>query len=166
MTEAQHRFLKEIAARVTTGRVVEVRLFPTMRTGPLDSGVAVVAVEELLSTDPQVEVPVESGEGHAARARGADEAVDRDSVVAKGPDAPEVPARYSILTARFRHTVKGADRGKWEFDIVHDADAPLETVDSVVAGVARRAGEYGDPELLTPESFQHAVTGTWWTIPA
>jgi hypothetical protein len=76
------------------------------------------------------------------------------------------PARFSILTAHFRLTVKGPDRGKWEFAMVHDADAPIETVESVVRGVARRAGEDGEPELLSGDDFQHAIAEPWWTATA
>jgi hypothetical protein len=59
--------------------------------------------------------------------------------------------------------VKGPDRGKWEFSMVHDADAPIETVESVVRGVARRAGEDGEPELLSGSDFRDAITKPWWT---
>jgi hypothetical protein len=81
------------------------------------------------------------------------------------PPAPD-PARFSILTAHFRLTVKGPDRGKWEFAMVHDADAPIETVESVVRGVARRAGEDGEPELLSGDDFQRALAEPWWTATA
>ena len=47
--------------------------------------------------------------------------------------------------------------------MVHDADAPIETVESVVRGVARRAGEDGEPELLSANDFQRALTEPWWT---
>jgi hypothetical protein len=72
----------------------------------------------------------------------------------------------SIHTAHFRHTVKGPDRGKWEFSMVHDADAPIETVESVVRGVARRSGEDGEPELLSGDDFQRALSEPWWTATA
>jgi hypothetical protein len=75
-------------------------------------------------------------------------------------------ARLSIHTAHFRNTVKGPDRGKWEFSMVHDADAPIETVESVVRGVARRAGEDGEPELLSGDDFQRALVEPWWTATA
>jgi hypothetical protein len=83
-------------------------------------------------------------------------------IVAPPADEP----RLSILTAHFRHTVKGPDRGKWEFSMVHDADAPIETVESVVRGVARRAGEDGEPELLSGDDFQRALVEPWWTANA
>jgi hypothetical protein len=78
-----------------------------------------------------------------------------------GSSAP--PARFSILTARYRLTLKGPDRGKWDFDVVHDADAPLDTVERVVQGVVRRAGEAGEPDLLTSAEVQRAVSAPWWS---
>ncbi len=143
MTEAQQRFLKEIADRV--GRITELRLYPTVRVGPIESGVAIVAT--------------------------ADGGRETGETMATGETVAEDPAntrtdRLSILTAHFRHTVKGADRGKWEFSMVHDADAPIETVESVVRGVARRAGEDGEPELLSGDDFQRALVEPWWTATA
>ena len=142
MTETQQRFLKAIAERVNGGNVAEVRLYPTVRVGPIESGVAIVAT--------------------AAMVDASEQAAD-----APTPEAPDTDSfRLSILTAHFRHTVKGPDRGKWEFSLVHDADAPIETVESVVRGVARRAGEDGEPELLSGDAFQRALVEPWWTATA
>jgi len=55
-------------------------------------------------------------------------------------DAP----RIVVHTARYRLVLKGPDRGKWETSIVAEADAPLVTVDTVVRGVQRRAGDVDD----------------------
>lgn len=150
MTETQQRFLKAIAEGVNGGRVAELRLYPTVRVGPIESGVAIVATNRVADvaqplTDavemmPEVVLPIVA------------------------PSAAE--PRLSILTAHFRHTVKGPDRGKWEFSMVHDADAPIETVESVVRGVARRAGEDGEPELLSGDDFQRALAEPWWTANA
>jgi hypothetical protein len=46
MTETQQRFLKAIAERVTGDNVTEIRLYPTVRVGPVESGVAIVATKE------------------------------------------------------------------------------------------------------------------------
>lgn len=146
MTETQQRFLKAIAERVDGGRVAELRLYPTVRVGPIESGVAIVATN-----------------------RAADVAEPMSDAVEMVPEVIPPPAdepRLSILTAHFRHTVKGPDRGKWEFSMVHDADAPIETVESVVRGVARRAGEDGEPELLSGDDFQRALVEPWWTATA
>ena len=50
-----------------------------------------------------------------------------------------------MFTARYRLTIKGPDRGKWDADVVEEADAPMVTVEAVVRGVQRRAGDEGDP---------------------
>lgn len=150
MTETQQRFLKEIADRVNGGRVAELRLYPTLRVGQVESGVAIVATtgDKVPVQEPAVAGVEESFEAPVAEAT--------TDATGAGPE------RLSILTAHFRHTVKGPDRGKWEFFLVHDADAPIETVESVVRGVARRAGEDGEPELLSGDDFQRALTEPWF----
>ena len=150
MTETQQRFLKAIAERVNGGDVAEVRLYPTVRVGPVESGVAIVATRE----------PAPVAYAQEQVSPDGDLAGDELRVTTDHPD------RLSILTAHFRLTVKGADRGKWEFTMVHDADAPIETVERVVRGVARRAGEDGDPELLSGGDFQRALVEPWWTATA
>jgi len=150
MTETQQRFLKEIADRVTNGKVAELRLYPTLRVGPVESGVAIVAMDQpvdVVSHEPESDTPIVA-----------------DVEVTTAPASEH--SRLSIHTAHFRHTVKGPDRGKWEFTMVHDADAPIETVESVVRGVARRAGEDGEPELLSGDDFHRAITEPWWTATA
>ena len=158
MTETQQRFLKAIAERVHGGNVAEVRLYPTVRVGPIESGVAIIA-----TTEPAVVVTADGGQ---EMGEGSPEAADVETSTEVATEVPGEPSRHdrlTILTAHFRHTVKGPDRGKWEFNMVHDADAPIETVESVVRGVARRAGEDGEPELLSGTDFQRALTEPWWT---
>jgi hypothetical protein len=154
MTETQQRFLKAIAERVNGDNVAEVRLYPTLRVGPVESGVAIVATREVLPIAEQ-QAAVEQ-----QAATMGDEQPHDVQVASTERD------RLSILTAHFRHTVKGPDRGKWEFSMVHDADAPIETIENVVRGVARRAGEDGEPELLSADEFQRALVEPWWTAPA
>ena len=57
-----------------------------------------------------------------------------------GPDTP----RMVVYAARYRLTLKGIDRGKWEVNVVAEADAPLGAVDAVVRGVQRRSGDVDD----------------------
>jgi hypothetical protein len=52
--------------------------------------------------------------------------------------------RIVVYAARYRLTLKGLDRGKWETSIVAEADAPMVTVEAVVRGVQRRAGDVDD----------------------
>ena len=153
MTETQQRFLKEIADRVNGGRVAELRLYPTLRVGQVESGVAIVATMADQVQEPVVTVPEPGTE-----AAFVDERVIEDVEVERVA-APAGHDRLSILTAHFRHTVKGPDRGKWEFSLVHDAvgrgeqDAHLR---------ARRAGEDGEPELFSGDDFQRALTEPWY----
>ena len=66
-------------------------------------------------------------------------------------------SRFTIHTARYRLTLKGVDRGKWEVDVVAEADAPLDAVEAVVRGVQRRSGEGAEPDRLTTEAFREAL---------
>ena len=66
-------------------------------------------------------------------------------------------SRFTIHTARYRLTLKGVDRGKWEVDVVAEADAPLDAVDAVVRGVQRRSGEGAEPDRLTTESVPRSA---------
>ena len=78
------------------------------------------------------------------------------AVVAVEVTTPE--ARHVVYTARYRLTLKGPDRGKWEFSTQADADAPLVTVDTVVRGVQRRSGDVEDPERLSGDEVRAMAT--------
>lgn len=131
--ETRTRFLAAIAAQLPSDRVQEVHLFAPIRQGGMESGVAVIAVDPAsapMSTD------------------------------AEQPDAPAAStraARYTVYTARYRHTLKGPDRGKWEISVTEEADAPLLTVDAVVRGVTRRAGEADETVRLSGDEFRSAL---------
>lgn len=66
-------------------------------------------------------------------------------------------ARLAIYNAQYRLTLKGPERGKWEFSIKAEADAPLVTVDQVVRGVQRRSGDEEDPLRLTGDEVRTLV---------
>jgi hypothetical protein len=70
---------------------------------------------------------------------------------------PEATRRYRVYTARYRHTLKGPDRGRWEVAVVAEADAPLVTVESVVRGVQERASDDTPVERLTGEEIMTAL---------
>lgn len=65
--------------------------------------------------------------------------------------------RHTVYSASYRHTLKGPERGKWEAEVTAEADAPLMTVDAVVQGVMRRAGEQFEPERLSASEFRTIV---------
>ena len=166
MTETQQRFLRAIAERVPTEQVVELHLFPPMRQGGVETGVAVVAEDPRRPPAPLAENGVD-GAPVASNGASADadaETVDVETVeeapvaeaVETNGDEP-VASRFTIHTARYRLTLKGVDRGKWEVDVVAEADAPLEAVDKVVRGVQRRAGEGAEPDRLSTQAFRDAL---------
>lgn len=65
--------------------------------------------------------------------------------------------RHTVYSASYRHTLKGPERGKWEAEVKAEADAPLVTVELVVQGVMKRAGETFQPEKLTASEFRSIV---------
>lgn len=130
--DTRTRFLAGIAAQVPADRVAEVHLFGAIRQGGQESGVAVVAVNH----EPA-----------------AVESVETDVPV----DGDAMPTRYTVYTARFRHTLKGPERGRWELAVIEEADAPLLTVDAVVRGVSRRSGETDETVRLSGDEFRAAL---------
>lgn len=81
------------------------------------------------------------------------------AVVAVWPEhAPHTESsRHTVYSARYRLVVKGVDRGKWEFECVAEADAPLITVETVVRGVQRRSGDPDDPLRYDADSLIHVL---------
>jgi len=72
------------------------------------------------------------------------------------PDAP----RMVVYSARYRLTLKGPDRGKWETNMVAEADAPLVAVDAVVRGVQRRSGDVDDATKMEGDEIRAALGTT------
>ncbi len=66
-------------------------------------------------------------------------------------------SRYIVYSARYRHTLKGPDRGKWEVAVTEEADAPLLTVDAVVRGVQRRSGDADETLRLSGDEFRASL---------
>jgi len=168
MTETQQKFLRAIADRVPADQVVEVHLFPPIRQGGVETGVAVVAQDPRRVPAP-VAVDLAGAESTEALEPTPDpladqsvEAVPNETSASDAPgdamtDDEPAASRFTIHTAPYRLTLKGVDRGKWEVDVVAEADAPLDAVDAVVRGVQRRAGEGAEPDRLTAESFREAL---------
>jgi len=129
-TEGELRFLRAVAEQVPAARVVEVHVFPAMRQGHLETGVAVLAATRDVDAD-------EDGDGD-----------DGDGDHAR----PVV-----VYVARYRYAIKGTERGAWTVDVTIEADAPLVTVGDVVRGVQRRAGESGDAVRLDGDAWRALV---------
>jgi hypothetical protein len=140
--DARERFLLEIKAVVPAERIAEAHFFPPMRQGPIETGVAVIAAMPDAST-PQPETPY------------ADE-------------KPVSEQRHVIYSARYRWTRKGPERGKWECEIVAEADAPLLTAEKVVEGVRHRTGEAFECEKLEGDAVRALIAEAerrWQTTP-
>lgn len=115
MIDTTERFLRDIAVRIDAASVEEVRLFPPIRQGGLETGAAIVAVHMFEQE------------------------------------------RRTVYSARYCHTLKGKERGKWEVDVTAEADAPLITIDAVVLGVMKRSGEPFEPERISGTAFRLLV---------
>jgi hypothetical protein len=59
-----------------------------------------------------------------------------------------------VYAASYRLTLKGLDRGKWEVNVVAEADAPLVAVDAVVRGVQRRSGDVDDAARMDGDEIR------------
>jgi hypothetical protein len=127
LNETSERFIKAIVERVPVERIVELFLFPAIRLGQLETGVAVVAAEP-----------------------------------PPGPELPLNAERIEVHTARYRLTRKGPERGKWEFEVRTQADAPLEAVETVVRGAQERAGEAIEPTRLTGRELLAMMSEPAW----
>lgn len=189
-SESRERFLREILTRIPADRIEEVYVFPAMRQGGVETGIAVIAttepdvvdsleVPQALNeqTEPEAEKGAEAPDDASGQATGLPGAAGEPvpgllgdaSLVESGIEcAPadfeammERPARTTVYSARYRQTLKGVDRGSWEFELVAEADAPLVTVDAVVRGVHKRSGELADAERLTPEMIRAINDEPW-----
>ena len=186
MTETQERFLRTVMSRVPVDSVVELHLFPPIRRGTLETGVAFIATElppvvlsvvvDTVSDAPSDRQVVAGDTSAEAGTRVAEPFVlelaeDPDSPYADEPagslyseqsaepdsdltsdESVRVPTpspRMRILTASYRHTIKGVDRGKWTVEVQEEADAPLDAVEAVLRGVRHRCTEPADPERVS-----------------
>ncbi|WP_434480100.1 hypothetical protein [Gemmatimonas sp.] len=90
----------------------------------------------------------------AAPAEVSAEESDEAEAIIEPPAPKERPVRHTVYTARYRYVIKGPERGKWESNVKAEAEAPLITVETVVRGVQRRAGE--DSEIVRYSAAQIA----------
>jgi hypothetical protein len=134
VSETRERFIVAIAEQVPAERIAEIHFFKPIKQGGLESGVAVVACHPERTEGP---APAESGS------------------LAKVGMTPGL--KHTVFTAHYRHTLKGIDRGKWQVTVVEEADAPLITVDTVVRGVQRRAGDVDDPEKMEGDAVREVL---------
>jgi hypothetical protein len=148
--ETTERFLRDIADRIGLHSVDEVRLFPPLRQGGVETGVAVVAALPLPPEPADLNVPDEPPEALT-------ESAGEEFLPIEEQDREIIVHRHTVFTASYRHTLKGPDRGKWEVDVQAEADAPLVTLDQVVRGVMKRAGDPFEPERISASEFKTIV---------
>lgn len=162
-TDARERFLMEIAAVVDPARIAEGHFFPPLRQGQIETGVAVLAVRpEGALPDEEPVAEVETSVDADARAASASAAEIEDADAAESPaeaaaTRTTISARHVVYSARYRWTRKGPDRGKWECEVVAEADAPLLTVEAVVNGMKARLAEPEDPTRLPGEMLRAQI---------
>ncbi len=179
VTEMAERFLRAILDTVPVDRVVDLHLFAPLRQGVSETGVAVVAawpediarpesvgavvqlpLEGVADALADVQEPVDAADS-ATVVDAVDEAVAvdaADEVDAAEPSADPRPRhRHTVYTARYRAVVKGPERGKWDVEVIAEAEAPLITVDAVVRGVQRRAGDDAEPLRYDASSLRHIL---------
>jgi hypothetical protein len=192
MDETRTRFLAAIAKQLPAERIAEAHLFAAIRQGGVESGVAVIALEQEVVEEMPQEVGEEDLATETAEAQAAEDVVEalagevgdatdveeiigavdagaEDRATDGGDDSPYAadddvapvavapPRRYVVCTARYRHTLKGPDRGKWEVTVTEEADAPLLAVDAVVRGVQRRSGDVDEIVRLSGDELRAAL---------
>jgi hypothetical protein len=182
VSEVTERFLRAIIAKVPLERIEELHLFAPLRQGAVETGIAVVAArvplqpvaeveeppESELSPEQQEQLALEEDESEEIEAKDdvlAEEASDDEPIAYPGEAEDSVQPtpveRHTVYTARYRLVVKGPERGRWESDVVAEADAPLLTVETVVRGVQRRAGEETEILLFSDRQIARALRMSW-----
>ncbi len=174
--EELHLFSPLRQSGVETGIAVIAARVPIVLEQPpmapellLDDEVVAVADAVDAETDDADAVDAETVDAEAVDAEAAEEPAEEPAAEAPlaeeplaealaAPAAPAVPRiRHTVYTARYRLVQKGPERGKWEADVVAEAEAPLITVDLVVRGVQRRAGEESEIVRYTAAQLARAL---------
>lgn len=142
LEQTRERFLMAIAAALPPERFIELHFFSPIRQGGIESGVAVIAAHpEVIAAPILADAPPEQVE------------LEED----ESPNADAAPHRYTVYTAKYKLTLKGPERGRWECSVVAEADAPLVTVETVVRGVLRRSGDADEPERMSGDEAREFV---------
>ena len=140
---------------VVHDQLVDETAFVADETLPAEPAAPETVVEEVAVEAPVADAPVEV----AAEDLLGDEGSPYREVMPLERDLrPPPPAsRYIVYSARYRATLKGIDRGKWEVSVTEEADAPLLTIDAVVRGVQRRSGDAEETIRLSGDEFRAAL---------
>lgn len=144
-SDARERFVLEIAKVLAPERIVEAHLFAPLRQGQIETGVCVLgALPE--GAEPLPAATVE-----------AEETTESTEATEAFPEGARISARHVVYSARYRWTRKGPDRGKWECEVVAEADAPLLTVEAVVQGVRHRSSEPLEVQKLDGDTVRAMI---------
>ncbi|HWJ15203.1 MAG TPA: hypothetical protein VNS10_15795 [Gemmatimonadaceae bacterium] len=163
LPETRERFLLAITQQVPAERIAEIHFFAPIKQGGVESGVAVVAAwpdagvtvdQATPDLDASSSDENDSREAEPPSSRAAEPPRARER--APGRDAESKPVVY---TARYRLILKGPDRGKWETSVTAEADAPLVSVDAVVRGVQRRAGDVEEATRMEGNEVRESLKG-------
>lgn len=161
VSETVERFLRSVIAQVPVERIEELHLFSPLRQGTIETGIAVLAArapEPLPPLEP--ELPLE-GETDVVSPHDEGTELPVEEIAAEFAEPllvmREAVERHTVYTARYRYVIKGPERGKWEADLKAEADAPLITVETVVRGVQRRAGEESEIVRYTGAQIAKAL---------
>jgi hypothetical protein len=159
---AEIHFFQSIKQGGVESGVAVVAGWPDAVVPPVVPPVVPVAAPEVLDAEPVADPAVddESSDEESSDEESSDDAAAEAAVQETAEDVAElipelipepIPepvsdrgTRHVIYTARYRLTLKGLDRGKWETHVFAEADAPLVTIDAVVRGVQRRSGDVDD----------------------
>ncbi len=129
---------------------------------PFEPAVKTVEPEAHVTTEvPSAVVADVDAVGHEASDVEPDVEPDVERAAERLDDAIVPVLRHTVYTARYRLVQKGPERGKWEADVADEADAPLITVEMVVRGVQRRAGEETETTRYTAAQIARALRITW-----
>ena len=151
INETRERFIRDIAERLDPARIMELHFFPSIRQGPIETGVAVIAATP---------VPVLAGAASepVGAAVVAEEPPPELALESEPPVSDEhsegTTERAEVFTATYVWTRKGPDRGKWVVEVITEAHAPLTTVETVVRGVQDRAGEALDAYRMSADDVR------------
>ena len=138
----RERFLMAIAGEIPAERFIELHFFAPIRQGGVESGVAVIAAyPEVIASPIVADAPPPPD--------------DESELLDEEPNEESAPRRYTVYAAQYKLVLKGPDRGKWEYVVKPEADAPLVTVETVVRGVQRRSGDAEEPERMSGDDARN-----------
>jgi hypothetical protein len=150
------RLLALIAAQMPKGEVDAVWAFPGVRREGREYGVAVVSRAVKADgpadgrTDGPTEPEPERSEGEVGAGSRSDPGHGRTDSQTDGQTdgRDEAVERRRVYRARYVLELKGEKRGRATLELEEAALTPAALVHKVIEGVARRADEAGDAELV------------------